>query len=81
MKKFLLVIAFAVLAIGLFIGGVISAIQCDKLMETLNATQQSSHIVEYLGTNIAIVIGLFSGGIASCIASIASFFKSKVKSA
>lgn len=72
MRKFLSVIAFAVLAVGLIIGGVVIAAELGKLPE-------GTDLVAENGTQLGLCIGLFAGGVASAIATIANFFTARTR--
>lgn len=72
MRKFLSVIAFAVLAVGLIIGGIVVAAQLGKIPEGVD-------LVTYAGEQLGLCIGLFAGGVASAIATIANFFTARTR--
>lgn len=71
MKKFLLVIALSVIAVGLILGGIFGAIFLGQFEEALT--------IKNAGVQIGIVVAMFLGGIGSGIGAIASFFTTKTK--
>lgn len=72
MRKFLSVIAWAVAAIALIIGGIICLSQIKEVPSNMD-------FLKTYGTAIGLGIGLLGGGIASAVACLASFFTAKTK--
>lgn len=78
MKKFLNVLAFAILTIGLFALGIIEASFLGSDVVEL-AKDAGVNLVNQFPTQIGLCIFGFTAGVASAIATIASFFTSKTK--
>ncbi len=68
MRKFLSVIAWAIAATALIIGGIIVFAQLGKFPSFEIAT---------MGLHLGVGIALFGGGIGAAIGSLASFFTAK----
>ena len=74
MRKFLSVIAFAIAAVGLIIGGVIVFAQLGDASSAGDAIN-----IQNSGLQIGLGLGLLGGGIGCAVGAIANFFTAKTK--
>lgn len=68
MRKFLSVIAWAIAAVALIIGGILIFAQLGKY---------PTSDIAFIGSTLGLGIALFGGGIGAAIGAIASFFTAK----